>query len=67
MTKWRSCLIAVFASALLAGCQTTIIDSCDGWKPVRPRANDVMIMSDPLARQIEAHNEHGAKTCGWKP
>jgi len=24
-------------------------------------------MSDPLVAQVLAHNEHGAKVCGWKP
>ena len=67
MTKWRSFLTAVCASALLSGCQTTVIDSCDGWKPLRPRSNDVLVISEPLARQIAAHNEHGKKDCGWKP
>ena len=67
MMKLQKCLIAACASVLLSGCQTTIIDSCDGWKPLRPRSKDVLVISEPLARQIAAHNEHGKRDCGWKP
>lgn len=56
------------AMLLLAGCQTTAppVGKCPGFAPIRPTINDVPTMSIELARQILAHNEFGAKACGWR-
>jgi hypothetical protein len=40
--------------------------ACDGWSPIRPTRADTQTMSDRLVEQVLAHNEHGAKVCGWK-
>jgi hypothetical protein len=75
-TPWRSCLLAM----LLGGCATSgvnpegatpqvktrIIDTgCDWTRPILVNGADVL--SDATARQILAHNEAGAKHCGWRP
>jgi hypothetical protein len=41
-------------------------DPCDGWKPIRPEAADVDVISDSLAEQILQHDEFGASVCGWE-
>ena len=43
---------------------------CDGFSPLRPkRATAAYInKTDPAFTQsVLAHNEHGEKSCGWKP
>lgn len=48
----------------LSGCQT--VGSSDGFRPIRPTAQDVEVISDSLARQILEHNEHGAAIGAWR-
>jgi hypothetical protein len=38
---------------------------CDWAEPIRLTANDVDVISPGLARDLLAHNETGAKVCGW--
>lgn len=59
-------LTLVFAMSLLAGCATSGA-GCDGFRPIRPSASDVAVISHSLASQIVAHNRFGASACGWKP
>ena len=55
--------------ALLAGCATDDLRPgqmvCDWAAPIRPSRADQL--TDGTARQILAHNETGAKLCGWRP
>jgi hypothetical protein len=50
---------------LIAGCATTSGDFCDVASAIRPSVDDSV--TDGTKRQIIAHNEFGAKVCGWKP
>lgn len=40
-------------------------DACAGWKPVRLDAATIDAMTDRDAADVLAHNEFGAKVCGW--
>jgi hypothetical protein len=55
--------------ALLAGCATEHPRPghmvCDWAAPIRPSRADQL--TDGTARQILAHNETGARLCGWHP
>lgn len=55
-------MIASFAAVLASGCQS---NSCDGFRPMRPTANDVQVISTRLAGAILSHNDYGARLCGW--
>lgn len=75
--------IGLIGSALLAlaGCQTCpkgetpapqvetrtrVVDTACSWvKPIYLDKTDVL--SDATARAILAHDQAGAKVCGWKP
>ncbi|KWI89547.1 hypothetical protein WM11_21515 [Burkholderia ubonensis] len=46
--------------------KTRIVDTaCDWTRPIYVSRTDVI--SDDTARAILAHNQAGAKVCGWKP
>lgn len=46
--------------------QTKLVDTaCDWVKPIFVSKGDVL--SDETAAAILAHNQTGAKNCGWKP
>lgn len=62
MTRLRACLLTLGVALWLSGCQTT----SSGFKPIRPTAQDVVVMSDSLARQILEHNEHGVAIGAWR-
>lgn len=69
----------LLASLTLTGCCTTsgvsepqvvyktkIVDTaCDWTAPIYVDARDVL--TDDTARAVLAHNNAGAKICGWKP
>jgi hypothetical protein len=40
-------------------------DDCDWAEPIRPSRQD--LLSDGTLVQIVAHNEVGARLCGWQP
>lgn len=46
----------------MAGCATT--SDCDWAAPILPSRADVL--TPGTARQILAHNETGARVCGWQ-
>jgi hypothetical protein len=55
-------------AVLTAGCATglrQLPSDCDWADPIRPSRADVL--SPDTARQILAHNETGARICGWRP
>lgn len=73
-------LSSALALVLLAGCatecpptatpdvvtKTRIVDTgCDWVKPIYLDKSDVL--SDATAKAILAHDQAGAKACGWKP
>ncbi len=64
MTRLRACLLTLGVALWLSGCQT--VGSSDGFRPIRPTAQDVEVISDSLARQILEHNEHGAAIGAWR-
>lgn len=62
-------LLALLTSAAMiyvAGCAQTSGNQCDGWKPQRPTANDVLVISQQLADDLLEHNEYGAKLGCWR-
>ncbi|WP_244120846.1 hypothetical protein [Burkholderia gladioli] len=75
--SWRT--IGLASSLLLAACHTAptvappvvetrtkVIDTACNWtKPIYLDKSDVL--SDATARAVLAHNQAGAKECGWKP
>lgn len=62
-------LIALILSAgLIAGCGIDprgLRNACDWAEPIRPSRQDVL--SEGTLAQIVAHNEVGARLCGWTP
>ena len=50
---------------LLAGCASggAGTSPCSGWRPIYISRSDVL--TPDTARQILAHNETGARICGW--
>lgn len=56
-------------AVILAGCQTTTANVCDGWKKLNPspETRRAIIASDkPFAREVAAHNRFGAGQGCWK-
>ncbi len=51
----------------VAGCQTTKGTFCQISSPIRLSSEAVDALSDSEVNTILAHNEKGAKLCGWKP
>ncbi|WP_230972975.1 hypothetical protein [Burkholderia vietnamiensis] len=46
--------------------KTRVVDTaCDWTRPIYVSKTDEL--SDATAKQILAHNQTGAKNCGWKP
>ena len=43
----------------------TVTDYCTPWHPIFVSKKDVL--TDATARAILAHDQTGAKLCGWKP
>ncbi|USS45381.1 MULTISPECIES: hypothetical protein [Burkholderia] len=75
--NWRT-IGLVGSLLLLAGCpapvqqpplvetRTKVIDTgCTWTKPIYLDKSDVL--SDATARAVLAHNQAGAKECGWRP
>ena len=51
----------------IAGCATDprLKSDCDWAQPIRPSRHDVLTRK--TKEQIAAHNEAGARICGWRP
>ncbi|MBZ9981345.1 hypothetical protein LB521_09255 [Mesorhizobium sp. BR-1-1-8] len=58
---------AIALSLLLAGCTTSGGSFCAVEHPIRPTKAEVATLSDASVAAILAHNEKGAKLCGWLP
>ena len=66
--KFRILTALSLTVALTAGCAIDprgLRDDCDWAEPIRPSRQDVL--SDDTLAQIVAHNEVGARLCGWQP
>jgi len=50
-----------------SGCASGPIDPCGIFKPIRPAAADLDVISDRLVEQLLEHNEAGAAACDWMP
>lgn len=63
--RWRIPCAAILL-ALLGGCETAgrgIDAACQLFRPIYVSRADVL--TEGTAVQIEAHNESGARVCGW--
>ena len=57
--------VALFAAlVMLSACSTTSGSFCAIAKPIRP--DNVDALSDREVAELLAHNEKGARLCGWK-
>ncbi len=58
----------ILTAVLSAGCgidSRDLRDDCDWAEPIRPLRADAL--TDETLKQIVAHNEIGARLCGWQP
>jgi hypothetical protein len=58
----------ILSAGLTAGCGSDpggLYEECDWAEPIRPSRQDDL--SDATLAQIVAHNEVGARLCGWRP
>lgn len=62
---WMRMMMLVWAAVFLAGCGISLTSECDWAEPIRP--SQVDHLTPGTQRQILAHNETGAKLCGWQP
>lgn len=60
-------ILMLTALLIAAGCTTTGGSFCKVEHPIRPTKAEVATLSDATVAAILAHNEKGAKLCGWKP
>lgn len=65
MCRLTATLLLIAVST--AGCATDPLlkSDCDWAQPIRPSRQDVLTRQ--TREQILAHNEVGARICGWKP
>ena len=62
---WMRMVMLAWLAVSLAGCGIRVTAECDWAEPIRPSRAD--ILTPDTQRQILAHNEVGAKLCGWQP
>ena len=66
--RFRILTALTLSAVFTAGCAIDprgLRDDCDWAEPIRPSRGDVL--SDGTLAQIVAHNEVGARLCGWQP
>lgn len=66
--KLKPLILLIAIAALTAGCgidRRFLHEDCDWAQPIRPARTDVL--SENTKAQILAHNEIGARLCGWRP
>ncbi len=63
---FRTAAILFSIAVSIAGCATDLRpkSDCDWAQPIKPSRQDVLTRQ--TNEQILAHNESGAKICGWK-
>ena len=65
---FKTLIVLILSVGLTAGCAIdprVLRDDCDWAEPIRPSRQD--LLSDGTLAQIVAHNEVGARLCGWQP
>ncbi|USS42739.1 hypothetical protein NFI99_11195 [Burkholderia glumae] len=66
LTALMACTSSPPAAPVQMETRTKVIDTACNWtKPIYLDKADVL--SDATARAVLAHNQAGAKECGWKP
>ena len=66
--RFKTLTALLLSAGLTAGCAIDprgLRDDCDWAEPIYPSRGDVL--SDGTLAQIVAHNEVGARLCGWQP
>jgi hypothetical protein len=64
--KFATLNALILSAGLTAGCEIDprdLRDDCDWAEPIRTSRADVL--TDETLKQIVAHNEIGARLCGW--
>lgn len=61
--RWTLWPLLMLTSISLGGCGATTDSFCDVAAAIRPSPRDVLTDG---TRQILAHDQIGAKLCGWK-
>ena len=64
--KFATLIALILTFVLSAGCGIdpwVFRNDCDWAEPIRPSRADVL--TDETLKQIVAHNEIGARLCGW--
>ena len=65
---FKTLIVPILIVGLTAGCAIdprSLRDDCDWAEPIHPSCQD--LLSDGTLAQIVAHNEVGARLCGWQP
>ena len=64
--RFRTAVILLSIAVSTAGCatDTRLRSDCDWAQPIRPSRQDVLTRQTKA--QILAHNEAGARLCGWR-
>lgn len=63
-------MMLLVVAVLIAGCATNSGGPCDGWSaiPMKQQTADYLAKNDKDAADgVLSHNEHGEKTCRWRP
>ena len=67
--KAMTLLIALLLTSAVSGCVNG--PAIDAWclieSPKRPSNAEIDRMNDAQVKGVLAHNEYGAKHCGWRP
>lgn len=64
--RYRRTATLLLIAVSIAGCATDprLRSDCDWAQPIRPSRQDVLTRQ--TMEQIAAHNEAGARLCGWR-
>ena len=65
---FKTLIVPILSVGLTAECAIDprgLRDDCDWAEPIHPSRQD--LLSDGTLAQIVAHNEVGARLCGWQP
>lgn len=66
--RFKTLILLIWGVGLIAGCGIEargLRADCDWAEPIRPSRQAVL--SEGTLAQIVAHNEIGARLCGWRP
>ena len=64
---FKQIVMLLLIAGSTAGCATEQVarNDCDWAQPIRPSRKEVLTRQ--TKQQIVAHNEVGARICGWRP